>query len=110
MKMYDSSKIAHIQATLCNPDDKLWMLFNALGDCARYRMVKVLMHHQGLSVTELAHIIGVSVSAVSQQLKYLELTEVVSKQRQGQVVYYRLNTTNDYVVEVVKLIDEWLGN
>lgn len=106
--MFKNQQIAHIQHTLCNPNDKFWELFDALGDCVRYRMIKVMMHHRNMNVSDLAAICEITPPAASQQLKKLEQAGIVRAERDGQSVYYSLHPENAYLKKVVKLIDEWL--
>lgn len=101
--------IQHIQSTLCRTDDTFWQLFKALGDCARYRMVKVMMRYRKMSVTDLAQIVGISVPAASQHLRVLEKTGLVGQKRAGKAKFYELIEDDRYVARVIDLIDMWLN-
>jgi DNA-binding transcriptional ArsR family regulator len=106
--MIKEQDVQYIQSTLCQIDDTFWQLFKALGDCARYRMVKVMMHYRKMSVTDLAHIVGISVPATSQHLRVLEKTGLLTKKRVGKTIYYELIEDDQYVSKVVDLIETWL--
>lgn len=60
----------------------------------------LLRHYPGLSVTEVAKLVGLSVSAASRCLSKLEGAEVVTGNKQAQTVRYRLQNnlfTNNLV-------------
>lgn len=101
-------QIAHIQRYLCNTDDDFWRMFQSLGDCARYRIVKVLMHHRKVTVTDLARICMISVPSASQHLRLLKEVGIVRKEKHGLEVHYEINTANPFVDKVVSIIDFYL--
>ena len=49
-------------------------------------------------------IAGVSVSAVSHQLRYLRNMNVVKKRKQGKMVYYTLK--DEHIKEVIRTVTE----
>lgn len=108
--MIHDTEINHIQSTLCRTDDTFWQLFKALGDCARYRMVKVMMRYRKMSVTDLAKIVDISVPAASQHLRVLEKTGLLTKKRAGKIMHYELIEDDRYVARVIDLIDMWLDS
>jgi len=65
-------------------------LFGALADPTRFALVHVLVHHE-LSTCDLAAIVGVSESAVSQHLRILRALRLVKARRAGKFVYYSLD-------------------
>ena len=72
----------------------LYSSFGALGDSTRYVIFKVLARHEGFCVSDVAHIVGISVPATSQQLKYLELSNLVVRKRSGRKICYEVNEGN----------------
>lgn len=107
--MNKNQHIEHIQSTLCRTDDTFWQFFKVLGDCARYRMVKVMMHYRKMSVTDLAQIIDISVPAASQHLRVLKEAGLLTKKRVGRTIYYELTEDDQFVTKIIDLIDLWLG-
>ncbi len=97
-----------IRTNLCNLDDKFWVLFRALGDCARYRIAKVLLRHRNVSVSELAEICEISVPAVSQHLRILKDAGLVTCKRKGRTAYYELDESTPYVARIIDLIGDYL--
>jgi DNA-binding transcriptional ArsR family regulator len=64
-------------------------LFAALADTTRAKIVHTLVH-QDLCTCDLAAVVGVSESAVSQHLRVLRSLRVVQSRRAGKFVYYSL--------------------
>ncbi len=66
-------------------------IFRALGDPTRLALLARLAQAPGpLSVTELSSCCGVHLSGVSRHLKMLHDAELISAERQGREVRYRL--------------------
>jgi ArsR family transcriptional regulator, lead/cadmium/zinc/bismuth-responsive transcriptional repressor len=67
--------------------------FNMVGDPTRLKICYLLCRHKELSVSKIADIIGVSISAVSHTLKKLQETDIVENRRDFRNVYYQLKNT-----------------
>lgn len=68
-------------------------LFKALGDPSRLRLL-IAMHYAGpgrATVTELADTTGLRTATASAALKHLHTSGLVSAERSGREVYYRLS-------------------
>jgi len=71
---------------------ELTEIFKALSDPTRLGLIKLLSDHQGeLCVNVLAHKLGVTQSAVSQHLRVLRQTNLVTANRKGASVHYSIN-------------------
>mgnify|MGYP001821509305 CR=1 FL=1 len=70
--------------------DCLNSIFSALADPTRLRIVHALVENDKLNVTGLADFAGLSVSAVSHQLRILRDRGLVRAQRDGRMVHYSL--------------------
>ena len=74
-------------------DDDLYLrvseIFRALADSSRAKIVDALLH-QELCTSDLAPIVGITESAVSQHLRMLKLLRVVKSHRHGNRVFYAL--------------------
>ena len=64
--------------------------FNLLGDLTRLKICYLLCHHQELSVSQMAQLVGVSVSAVSHTLAKLKQSQIVGSRQEFRHVYYHL--------------------
>jgi DNA-binding transcriptional ArsR family regulator len=78
--------------TLLPPDtvSALADIFKVLGDPTRVRILDVLSRGEEC-VCRLAHVLGLSESAVSHQLRLLRATRVVRARRDGRLIYYSLD-------------------
>ncbi len=65
----------------------------SIGNEHRYRMLQALVKGPR-TVSELVELIGLSQPAISQHLKTLKESELVTDERNGQEVYYSLNTAH----------------
>jgi ArsR family transcriptional regulator len=86
------------------PEDEIARLvetFKTLGDSTRLKIVLAL-GHTDLCVCDLAALIGVSVSAISHQLRLLRGMRVVKYRKEGKLAYYSLEDHHiDTLVQVV---------
>jgi len=71
--------------------ERLSRLFSALSDPTRLKILHSLMITDELCVCDHAAIAGLSVSAVSHQLRLLRDRDLVHARRDGRMVYYSLS-------------------
>ena len=79
--------------------------FSLLGDTNRLRIISLLAQ-QELCVCDLAEILDMSESAVSHQLRNLRIMRLVSHQKIGRKVYYRLH--DHHILELYQSVSEHL--
>ncbi|RMI01336.1 MAG: transcriptional regulator [Calditrichaeota bacterium] len=88
----DGEKVERVHAAL--PEDReiaaLAETFKVLGDPTRLRIVLALAMEE-LCVCDLAALIGVSVSAISHQLRQLRQMRLVKYRKNGKMVFYSLD-------------------
>ena len=66
-------------------------LFGTLADPSRARILHLLaVTEQPLCVCDIALVVGMSVSALSHQLRFLRERGAVSREKVGRIAYYRL--------------------
>ena len=66
-------------------------LFGTLADPSRARILHLLaVSGQALCVCDIALVVGMSVSALSHQLRFLRERGAVSREKVGRIAYYRL--------------------
>jgi DNA-binding transcriptional ArsR family regulator len=87
-----------IEAVLCNLVDRsdseaVSNVFRVLADPTRVAILHALSLAE-LCNGDLAQILGVSESAVSHQMRELRLMKIVSAEKRGRMVYYRLTDTH----------------
>jgi DNA-binding transcriptional ArsR family regulator len=76
--------------------------FKAMGDVTRLKIINVLSAHE-LCVCDIAHLLGMTHSAVSHQLRILRVLKLVCSRKEGKVVFY---TLDDY--HIVNLFKQGL--
>ena len=75
-------------------------LFATLADPSRARILHLLaISERELCVCDMALVIGMSVSALSHQLRFLRERQVVARRKVGRVAYYRL--VDDHVRSLI---------
>ena len=79
------------------------MVFHALSDLGRWRIFRLLAQEHDLCVTDIADVLGISVPAASQQLKVMELTGLVERERRGQMICYQLKQEDPVVRTVLRM-------
>jgi DNA-binding transcriptional ArsR family regulator len=72
-------------------------LFAAMGDPNRVRLIFALAQRE-LCVCDLAAVLGLSVSAVSHQLRLLRGLRLVKYRREGRLAYYSLDDEHVYTL------------
>jgi len=65
-------------------------LYDIISDPTRLKIIILLKKHKEMCVSDLAEIIGVTISAISHQLKLLENCGIVQGKKMGKIVCYSL--------------------
>lgn len=81
-------------------------MFEALSDSGRFKIFKILLSHQDLCVSDLANICNISIPAASQQLKILERSNLIQKERHGRRICYIIERRSTVVHMIIKLITQ----
>ncbi len=91
------------QITSTMPDDDalidLSELFKVFGDSTRIKILTALSSGE-LCVCDLSKMIGMTMSAVSHQLKILKTAKLVGFRKEGKTVFYSL--ADDHVMTILK--------
>lgn len=100
------SQVETIKQNITTEKDRLPVIFNAVSDPTRCRMFRLLLVTKGedVKVTDIAHIMGMTVPAISQQLKLLEQSGLVTREKSGQIVYYRIRNDDPLVNAITDII------
>ncbi len=77
--------------------EKTARVFSALGDERRLTILKLLIDHEGICVSEIAKVNNISVAAASQHLSILENTGMIKRTREGQMTCYKVESQNPYI-------------
>jgi DNA-binding transcriptional ArsR family regulator len=65
-------------------------LLNVAGNIQRLKIIYLLHAHKEMCVCDLAEVLGLTDSAVSQHLRKLKDKNIVKTRREGQTIYYSL--------------------
>lgn len=102
--MLNAKEIQKLQKLLHRNDNRLPIVFNALSDPKRCRVFRSFLSHERLCVSDIAHTLNISMSLASQQLKILEITGLLIREREGRTVYFRPNTQDELVQSIIKAV------
>ncbi len=74
-----------------------------LGDATRFKIFKLLSSNKEYCVSDIATLLSISPSAVSQHFHKFEILGLVEKDRMGQKICYTLNKKDTLVQELKEL-------
>ncbi|MBI2474632.1 MAG: winged helix-turn-helix transcriptional regulator [Candidatus Taylorbacteria bacterium] len=87
--MLKNSHILKLKKSLARDNSSLFDIFSVLGDRTRYKIIELLSKNDKLCVSDLAAVLEISISCVSQHLRILEMSGLVESERTGQNICYR---------------------
>ena len=92
--------VREVAAELCDKDEyvALASLFKLFGDSTRLRILWAL-HSAEMCVQGISLAVGMSVSAVSHQLKTLKDAHLVKSRREGKQIYYSI--CDHHIMEIL---------
>lgn len=102
--MLSATAIAKMKREIIETDERLPFVFQALGDPCRYHIFRFLTGRRDICVTDVAKVIGISIPAASQQLRILEMTGLVERERMGQMICYTIKASEPLVRSILKII------
>ena len=103
--MLSQQQVRSIRSDLATGESRLAHIFGALSDVGRFQIFRLLLQYEDLCVTDVANVLGVSVPAASQQLKVMEISGLVEKEREGQMICYRVRTSDPVVRSIVRIAE-----
>ena len=98
-------KVAQVQSALPDEDTlfSLAELFKVFGDSTRIRILYAMFDKER-NVSDLCEELGMSISAVSHQLRLLKQSKLVRYRREGRMAYYML--ADDHVKTIIGMAKE----
>lgn len=99
---YNKTKVNALKKSLLSDAKlvKLTDIFKVLGDSTRTKILLCLAKGE-LCVCDIAHVLNLSLSAVSHQLRLLRNLGLVKYRNEGRMVFYTLNDEH-----IMRLVDE----
>jgi DNA-binding transcriptional ArsR family regulator len=104
MNMLTKTVVSQLQKHIAAGNDRLPIIFSALGDSGRLRVFKLLMKQRGICVGEVASILELSAPAASQQLRILETAGLLEREREGKTVCYHIKKEDPCVKLLIKML------
>lgn len=99
---YDEEKVNRIQGELQKEDiSSVVLLFKALADENRAKIVYSLCQDEELCVCDIANIIGASVATTSHHLRTLYKQGIVKYRKEGKLVFYSLD--DDHIKQLIMI-------
>lgn len=102
--MLTAQQIKKMQKEFDRGDGRSPAALSALGDPGRFKIFKILMRYHNVCVTDIAAVLRISVPAASQQLRILEMSGLVRKERKKRMVCYQVQNKNPLVRLLSKII------
>ena len=101
----DIEQINRCKETVSELSESFDYLANGLslvGNSVRLKILYLLFEEKRLCVCDLSDILGMTVPAISQQLRKLKDRGIISSEREGTVIYYSL--TEKYLETVMSVL------
>ena len=100
IEFVDEVKVRRVRRAMKRADavTALSETFKILGDPTRVRIAYALAREE-LCVCDLAHLVGVSQSAVSHSLRVLRQMKLVKFRKEGKIAYYKLD--DDHIAHLL---------
>lgn len=102
--MLEPREIQKLRSLLTREDDRLPIVFGALGDPRRCQIFRSFLKRPRLCVSDVARTHKISMSLASQHLKILEVTGLILREREGRRVYFRPNEKDELVRSIIKSV------
>ncbi len=98
---YNKTNVSVLKKSLPSADkfNKLAEIFKVLGDATRAKILLSLSRGE-LCVCDITHILGLSLSAVSHQLRLLRNMGLVKYRNEGRMAFYTLN--DEHIMRLVE--------
>lgn len=99
---YDEEKVNRIQGELQKEDiSSVVLLFKALADENKAKIVYSLCQDEELCVCDIANIIGASVATTSHHLRTLYKQGIVKYRKEGKLAFYSLD--DDHIKQLIMI-------
>jgi DNA-binding transcriptional ArsR family regulator len=106
---FQKEKIEQTVNSMPNEDDMLSLAecFKVLSDTTRLKIVLALLENE-LCVSDICHVVNLSQSAVSHQLRVLRAARLAKYRKEGKMIYYSMD--DDHVTNIIKQAVEHISH
>lgn len=80
------------------------LMLNLLGNEVRLGIVYLLMEYKKLCVCDISDILHISQSSISQHLRKLKDSSLITNQRDGLIIYYYIK--DDFLEKITKIVKD----
>lgn len=84
---------------ISNEINQASQIMNLAGNDTRLKILYLVMTEDKICVCDLSDILGISISAISQQLRKLKESNLLRSEKIGQTIYYHINTEAADIIE-----------
>ena len=74
-------------------------ILNLAGNETRLKILYLIKTEEKVCVCDLSDILGISVSAISQQLRKLKDRDILKSEKKGQTIYYHIHPSSEEILE-----------
>ena len=86
--------------------EKTAKILNLLGNETRLKIVLIIQKEQKACVCDLSDILGISVSAISQQLRKLKDSNLLKSEKEGQTIHYFIHPeAEEILIHILKVFN-----
>ncbi len=79
-------------------------ILNIAGNETRLKILYLVKTETKICVCDLSDILGISISAISQQLRKLKESKLLRSEKIGQTIYYHINSESRDIIEHVFML------
>lgn len=102
--MLEAREIGKLRKLMKKEDTRLPIVFSALSDATRCKIFRSFLKRERLCVSDIAKTLDISMSLASQHLKVLEITGLLSREKEGRTVYYKPRTEDELVRTIIEAV------
>lgn len=79
--------------------EKTAKILNLVGNETRLKILLLITKEEKVCVCDLSDVLGISVSAISQQLRKLKDNQLLKSNKEGQTIYYNVHPDSQEILE-----------
>ncbi|MCT4583263.1 MAG: metalloregulator ArsR/SmtB family transcription factor [Flavobacteriales bacterium] len=79
-------------------------IMNLAGNDTRLKILYLVMTEDKICVCDLSDILGISISAISQQLRKLKESNLLRSEKMGQTIYYHINSDSIEIINHIFIL------
>lgn len=79
-------------------------IMNLAGNDTRLKILYLVMAEDKICVCDLSDILGISISAISQQLRKLKESNLLRSEKIGQTIYYHINSDSIEIINHIFIL------